>query len=211
MCGENAISDVAEKSKEGSPPRVRGKRYLAEARPQKGGITPACAGKTCYCYCICYCYWDHPRVCGENYCNLHSFSSFLGSPPRVRGKPGHNSHARWWAGITPACAGKTRRAASCWTIRRDHPRVCGENFTPLPFPMMVVGSPPRVRGKLQQGSWVSHQAGITPACAGKTFSILSLITSSWDHPRVCGENMFNGSMTNLETGSPPRVRGKQRL
>ena len=30
----------------------------------------------------------------------------------------------------------------------------------------------------------------------------------WDHPRRCGENNDDGSLTADSTGSPPQVRGK---
>ena len=49
---------------------------------------------------------------------------------------------------------------------------------------------------------------ITPACAGKTnVPTLSAILP-WDHPRVCGKNILLMITTNLNEGSPPRVREK---
>ena len=46
VCGENgAVEDVIQLT-EGSPPRVRGKQRRKHDAPPKGGITPACAGKT---------------------------------------------------------------------------------------------------------------------------------------------------------------------
>ena len=50
--------------------------------------------------------------------------------------------------ITPAYAGKRieskENAARCW----DHPRVCGEKANGDGAHLAVVGSPPRMRGKV---------------------------------------------------------------
>ena len=86
VCGENAADAAGESVNGGSPPRVRGKPIPSNIRAGADRITPACAGKTSSAKGIVRVEKDHPRVCGENHCNLHSFSSFLGSPPRVRGK-----------------------------------------------------------------------------------------------------------------------------
>ena len=52
--------------------------------------------------------------------------------------------------------------------------------------------------------------GITPACAGKTEESKSEAKESRDHPRVCGKNMADGTVTIKALGSPPRVREKHR-
>ena len=50
-----------------------------------------------------------------------------------------------------------------------------------------MGSPPRVRGKVELALEDVNTEGITPACAGKSM-ISNLPTHhSRDHPRVCGE------------------------
>ena len=72
----------------------------------------------------------------------------------------------------------------------------------------VIGSPPRVRGKVLDRSRILEQGRITPACAGKRMQAKLSGASSWDHPRVCGEkSKIRDSMT-ASLGSPPRVRGK---
>ena len=70
---------------------------------------------------------DHPRVCGENRVSFNFGNRYLGSPPRVRGKPGQLPANSGALGITPACAGKTEIVAEKVGVDRDHPRVCGEN------------------------------------------------------------------------------------
>ena len=49
--------------------------------------------------------------------------------------------------------------------------------------------------------------GITPACAGKSDKLEVLANADQDHPRVCGEKLFNLFYHTFNEGSPPRVRG----
>ena len=49
------------------------------------------------------------------------------------------------------------------------------------------GSPPRMRGKDHGLQHIAPDAGITPACAGKSQLVKAFQRRSWDHPRVCGE------------------------
>ena len=153
----------------GSPPRMRGKEASRKLRGTLKGITPAYAGKSqCNSSCTAG-KWDHPRVCGEKprqdsvgalegritpACAGKSLSGFLelvtgvGSPPHVRGKAGACTHgqARHW----------------------DHPRVCGEKvFLSVPA-TSVLGSPPRMRGKVPFSIECGFCTGITPAYAGKS-------------------------------------------
>ena len=49
---------------------------------------------------------------------------------------------------------------------------------------------------------------ITPACAGKRRSDWIIRSIYWDHPRMCGEKLFDLTAKVTDKGSPPRVRGK---
>ena len=131
-----------------------------------------------------------------------------GSPPRVRGKDVPVPQLPPLFGITPACAGKSQ--GSCpWRPRAwDHPRVCGEKIKfRLPVALLL-GSPPRVRGKGGRRQGLRQVRGITPACAGKRPSPTNLPPLPPDHPRVCGEKIPRCSIYCSTRGSPPRVRGK---
>ena len=192
----------------GSPPRVRGKVVVTLYTTGEKGITPACAGKS-----VAVGHWaplarDHPRVCGEKPCVARALSAAVGSPPRVRGKAFALNVCINSPGITPACAGKSM--AQSWRLiaKWDHPRVCGEKKT---FPTEVftlLGSPPRVRGKGVSAGGSTADAGITPACAGKSFSRPPSGRQKGDHPRVCGEKEADVGHDIVVGGSPPRVRGK---
>ena len=90
--------------------------------------------------------------------------------------------------ITPAGAGKTDRKAPGKSYKEDHPRRCGENLRLHLFMLLLVGSPPQVRGKLSRSTDNSNISRITPAGAGKT-NVPSLLSGMGrDHPRRCGEN-----------------------
>ena len=88
--------------------------------------------------------------------------------------------------------------------------MCGENKVFFLWAELEAGSPPRVRGKRVLLSLDGHRAGITPACAGKTYTDCPYTGHSKDHPRVCGENTGKQRADALQAGSPPRVRGKHR-
>ena len=89
---------------------------------------------------------------------------------------------------SPACAEKSQYRKIPYRPRRDHPRVCGEKPGGAAARRQNVGSPPRVRGKVGRPALPGLDAGITPACAGK---------SGGDRRHRCNAK-----------GSPPRVRGK---
>ena len=70
---------------------MRGKLHLNCYDNKSGRITPADAGKTFLRIHTEPHLQDHPRGCGENGLLTSSGKLFLGSPPRMRGKPLHNT------------------------------------------------------------------------------------------------------------------------
>ena len=114
-----------------------------------------------------------------------------GSPPRMRGKEGDGVNGRYQA--------------------EDHPRVCGEKRKDTLDYYYPQGSPPRMRGKAVPAALPDVTHGITPAYAGKRNGRCSCSTAGRDHPRVCGEKTSSRQSTSCCRGSPPRVRGKERL
>ena len=65
--------------------------------------------------------------------------------------------------------------------------MCGEKlYTPCIIAPNV-GSPPHVRGKAACSGIAENEFGITPACAGKSFSSGFIALTPLDHPRMCGE------------------------
>ena len=169
-------------------PRVCGDKGNGATISQKFvGITPACAGKSLPAVLKCPPMRDHPRVCGEKFRFILLSLLSSGSPPRVRGKAGGCRTAAASSGITPAYAGKSLLNTDNTTAARDHPRACGEKPPSCPEMSTNEGSPPRMRGKVFIGQVCIAPKGITPACAGKSLRPDNNPSTSWDHPRVCGE------------------------
>ena len=65
MCGEKEFWPSPPTGSTGSPPHVRGKAFARAALIVSSGITPACAGKSCFLLSFVHIYEDHPRMCGE--------------------------------------------------------------------------------------------------------------------------------------------------
>ena len=108
-CGENWTESPIAFYTQGSPPQVRGKRFLSVPFTYVLRITPAGAGKTGVSLPALILFQDHPRRCGENDTTLLYGHTTLGSPPQVRGKLNFGREAGATGGITPAGAGKTPR------------------------------------------------------------------------------------------------------
>ena len=126
----------------------------------------------------------------------------------MRGKGANADCAGRTTGITPACAGKSKKRHLGGWKKGDHPRVCGEKFTCFAHRSTLPGSPPRVRGKACFLLLHLFRCGITPACAGKRVTPSLFLVLHRDHPRVCGEKAGMGVQHHKRRGSPPRVRGK---
>ena len=126
-------------------------------------------------------------MCGEKLDFLRYQPADFGSPPHVRGKVKVGLGHCFQLGITPACAGKRRQSGNCKNANWDHPRMCGEKLSFYFGFSTTPGSPPHVRGKVHSGVLVVVVLGITPACAGKSYTLQAVGLKVWDHPRMCGE------------------------
>ena len=91
--------------------------------------------------------------------------------------------------ITPACAGKSRRAAHLPGPHQDHPRLRGEKKNVASVMVSCLGSPPLARGKGVSVDGDTIGTGITHACAGKSLRRLHQTRRIWDHPRLRGEKL----------------------
>ena len=65
--------------------------------------------------------------------------------------------------------------------------MCGEKHQVGGRHNQRIGSPPRVRGKVDVSERTGSAYGITPACAGKSKNPPFTAIAVEDHPRVCGE------------------------
>ena len=167
VCGEKSSLSRKETTTSGSPPRMRGKVKQCLLEMSEIGITPAYAGKSVSRSCALQQSRDHPRVCGEKAPFRYCITCSSGSPPRMRGKVSECFCGLVSYGITPAYAGKSRHFSGLRRCPRDHPRVCGEKFMLPCLFIIILGSPPRMRGKGKVGPFPALHSGITPAYAGK--------------------------------------------
>ena len=147
---------------------------------------------------------------GENVSDGESVNRYEGSPPHRRGKVIKSLSFRWYSGITPAQAGKSRWSRGPGGCGSDHPRAGGEKPTRKRWTRSTTGSPPRGRGKAFTAAKVAVRHRITPAWAGKSLVTPSIPQTRGDHPRVGGEKTVTEKGETQRTGSPPRRRGKDR-
>ena len=110
----------------GSPPPMRGKVLQSKKNHATGGITPAYAGKSCNRFRTSGSGGDHPRLCGEKPASSSLVMFQPGSPPPMRGKALQFFEKQQDRRITPAYAGKRLFRHPFSSLKRDHPRLCGE-------------------------------------------------------------------------------------
>ena len=146
---------------------MRGKGCRPASGYPGSRITPAYAGKSRKHIIGRTFHRDHPRVCGEKPGSTSMVRPMTGSPPRMRGKANLYYQTHGGFRITPAYAGKRTGTASTSRCSGDHPRVCGEKKDYKALCKDLLGSPPRMRGKVASWQILIPLGGITPAYAGK--------------------------------------------
>ena len=208
-CGANACMTGVIDNVDGSSPRMRGKHIQTNLLSNSLRIIPAHAGQT-YLRTDCRNRMsDHPRACGANCSNaLHHYVR-LGSSPRMRGKRAAPRSCMGAARIIPAHAGQTQFGVGNRVCRTDHPRACGANTAGPFIPNLLLGSSPRMRGKLLGERGLERVGRIIPAHAGQTCVVLCVFYHCSDHPRACGANQRLGHDIIASHGSSPRMRGKR--
>ena len=69
--------------------------------------------------------------------------------------------------------------------------MCGEQKINEQRSKLKQGSSPRVRGAVLNLTLDDEGLGIIPACAGSSRLLVSCMSHTWGHPRVCGEQAFS--------------------
>ena len=169
---------------------------------------PACAGKTTVRELDTETEKEHPRVRGENIDACDAIEIDPGTSPRARGKRLVQRFKRFCLRNIPACAGKTPFCSELCVLLQEHPRVRGENISEVIQLLRTTGTSPRARGKQTVLIHYTSVLRNIPACAGKTSMSCSLAASTWEHPRVRGENKSRGCASSMICGTSPRARGK---
>ena len=167
---------------------MRGKRGDGSSSRRAGRIIPAHAGQTWFKAGDAINSPDHPRACGANKNDARSSLPLAGSSPRMRGKPVGKRHLATLRRIIPAHAGQTKSCTSHNMTRPDHPRACGANVKSPSIFTFLLGSSPRMRGKLVMMTRDVMVGRIIPAHAGQTLLVMAATHACPDHPRACGAN-----------------------
>ena len=107
--------------------------------------------------------------------------------------------------------GKERRSAGTWRQRGITPAYAGKSRVRRSDSSLSQGSPPRMRGKGMPPISGCHRLRITPAYAGKSQNMVFTGVLGRDHPRVCGEKPNWEWNAKVWLGSPPRMRGKEKV
>ena len=188
---------------------MRGKVFIMLARSYFLRITPAYAGKRHIKHMLSQTKRDHPRLCGEKLDGYSQSNFWTGSPPPMRGKADKFLIPSTCVRITPAYAGKSEPSGFMLPTSQDHPRLCGEKWSPVRTGQRKAGSPPPMRGKVLVAVQSQTDGGITPAYAGKRLRSLRSAPARGDHPRLCGEKYSMWLACGLFQGSPPPMRGKE--
>ena len=139
------------------------------------GITPAHAGKSSTLKCHLPISRDHPRTCGEKFNCKRNNKDKQGSPPHMRGKVHSLVNLCLLSRITPAHAGKRSQIRLYRKVMKDHPRTCGEKLTFPSICLILVGSPPHMRGKGKFAEKFNKKPRITPAHAGKSSHVIFVL------------------------------------
>ena len=166
---------------------MRGKALEIRRLSWSIGITPAYAGKSYILHEETAPDGDHPRLCGEKSIGADKRSFQQGSPPPMRGKASRQEGKRRLYRITPAYAGKRKDIAADVAFSEDHPRLCGEKVWIKIIYLLHKGSPPPMRGKAKYLTNTVKSCRITPAYAGKRYTMQVWVSTVQDHPRLCGE------------------------
>ena len=111
--------------------------------------------------------------------------------------------------FTPTLVGKTISSHLRLISTMVHPHACGENYNILGWRSIIIGSPPRLWGKLANTMLDGNLDRFTPTLVGKTLTQISSIMSQTVHPHACGENTVILVTKDGRRGSPPRLWGKR--
>ena len=134
-----------------------------------------------------------------------------GSSPLTRGKLRDRVLGAGVNRLIPAHAGKTTSRVTRAGAVTAHPRSRGENVASRAWPLIVAGSSPLTRGKLDAEEPPALRGRLIPAHAGKTRGRGTCRTRPAAHPRSRGENTRSPVSASLWAGSSPLTRGKPEL
>ena len=198
-------------SRPGSSPLARGLQGGEVAGRSIRGIIPARAGFTRPGRGASTIIPDHPRSRGVYSQVAPRDRAAGGSSPLARGLLHPRPRGVDRAGIIPARAGFTRRAARRSGHGADHPRSRGVYAPHWRSGRRCRGSSPLARGLHRSGCFQWRVRGIIPARAGFTPRPGPNLAHHQDHPRSRGVYRLPAQRAPSPEGSSPLARGLRGL
>ena len=206
-CGETHLVQLVHIVAQGLSPRMRGNRGPGSGRGECPGSIPAHAGKPPRPDRVPRRIRVYPRACGETMGGRRVYSRPSGLSPRMRGNLLHQPFYIRIVGSIPAHAGKPGCNRGLGLGPRVYPRACGETSCECVSASSLRGLSPRMRGN-RRGHPVGGDArGSIPAHAGKPKLYDQYVTALGVYPRACGETPGIFSMSVMDRGLSPRMRG----
>jgi len=205
--GEQVVHRADPHDDLGSSPRGRGTDFTTGQQSALCRVIPAWAGNSLSRITSLPASPGHPRVGGEQGgCNSPPCVE-TGSSPRGRGT-GSRDEARITNNrVIPAWAGNRQQGESRINQQSGHPRVGGEQISPMREQVELTGSSPRGRGTVAHLASRPIGERVIPAWAGNRDTIRRKRTWITGHPRVGGEQVVPHRIIYAGFGSSPRGRG----
>ncbi len=191
----------------GSAPRTRGTLDYEHYPVGTRRFSPADAGNTIQSDLVHHVAPVQPRGRGEHLGPNGVLIRISGSAPRTRGTRGNRGARAAHRRFSPADAGNTVSAPGWRRSSPVQPRGRGEHERTLTPEQMVAGSAPRTRGTLGGAGGVAIVQRFSPADAGNTSGLNSIMGWSSVQPRGRGEHTDDDLLSGLLRGSAPRTRG----
>ena len=149
----------------------------------------------------------HPRVGGEQPRTWRSICATAGSSPRGRGTELYIEALQTGDRFIPAWAGNRAPLRAPGELAAVHPRVGGEQISPVTMLVANVGSSPRGRGTAVSDNFAARLSRFIPAWAGNRRRPRAGSRIAAVHPRVGGEQEGRIGRHGPGGGSSPRGRG----
>ena len=192
----------------GTPPRWRGRLHAQSRGDGRRRNTPALAGTTFAAMRSTMRRREHPRAGGDDGHTSRSSQVAGGTPPRWRGRRPTARFSAAHVGNTPALAGTTCARSHETHGCGEHPRAGGDDLTVCRTTQTRTGTPPRWRGRQAGRVSLLLQCGNTPALAGTTTAAHAESCGVAEHPRAGGDDLSRVRHFRIQTGTPPRWRGR---
>ena len=190
---------------------MRGRCFVRTKTTARSWVTPAYAGTISFRYPCKRNRKVYPHIRGDDALILPPKFQQKESPPHTRGRYAFATLTPLISRFTPARTGTIARKDDFSTIRKVHPRMCGDDIEPFSEILLIEGSPPHVQGRWTTKKQKALSTRFTPACAGTIIYGIIFSRIYKGHPRVCGDDDSLPSAIQLNVGSPPHARGQSHI